>query len=510
VSVVGGWRSAAPQQILASQDGSTLAAISTANSGSGTPRPRDITIRVVEAWSGLASATFHPPVSMTFDGLSPDGSQLYGFGESASHGTELYVLNTRDGLTMKWLALDTSGSSRILATSSALFDAATGLLYLLSWPQSTGQGSGPVTPDLLTYDLISGRQVGSLHLDGVLAGGRVSQQGDQAPVISSWQPGFALSPDGSRIAVLDGTSNTLLMVDAKRLTVLRFERLSRPPGFLQQLAGLAGLAPEAALAKEWVGTELTARFSPNGRYLYVTGRQGSVDADGTWTVDGLGLQLVDVSNGRIIAESLPHAWVTALLPDPDGSAIYTEASGPMGGSPVTLRRQDPQTLQVLAQRQFVDGPELHFLTSPALGAPDCRPASPINQNEVRGTPVRGQLWGLLFGRLQAGQQVKIVWRMTGQDPIHLRAVGPDGRHIGPDWGPVRHGGSNWNRPGAEWGTGFTFPTAGCWRVHAARKNTAGNAWFQVAPAAEARTSMPPLFLQTATRDLWIVPFAVGG
>lgn len=43
-------------------------------------------------------------------------------------------------------------------------------------------------------------------------------------------------------------------------------------------------------------------------------------------------------------------------------------------------------------------------------------------------------------------------------------MGPGRAHLEPVWGPEEHMGSNWNRAGSEWGTGFRFPSPGCWQV----------------------------------------------
>jgi hypothetical protein len=92
-----------------------------------------------------------------------------------------------------------------------------------------------------------------------------------------------------------------------------------------------------------------------------------------------------------------------------------------------------------------------------------------------------QLWGLLFADipLQHAQQVKIVWRMTGSGELHLSAYGPGGARVPSDWLHV-HGTSTWNHPGDEWGSGFTFPRAGCWEVVASRGTLIGHVGLPVA------------------------------
>ncbi|WP_319462743.1 hypothetical protein [Micromonospora sp. RTP1Z1] len=92
--------------------------------------------------------------------------------------------------------------------------------------------------------------------------------------------------------------------------------------------------------------------------------------------------------------------------------------------------------------------------------------------EVEGDGSRdASLWALLFvddNGLQAGREEKIVFRMTGRGALSIQAAGPGGT-VEPTWleehGP---GGSNWQRPGDEWGTGWIFPAAGCWTVTATR------------------------------------------
>lgn len=116
------------------------------------------------------------------------------------------------------------------------------------------------------------------------------------------------------------------------------------------------------------------------------------------------------------------------------------------------------------------------------GGPGCHPPSPVTPSaialpEVHGQSSNGELWALLFNDLRAGQEIKIVWRMTGTGNLHLVALGPRGQRVAPVWGPEQHSSSNWNRPGDEWGAGFTFPIAGCWDIHAARDDVSGDVWL---------------------------------
>jgi hypothetical protein len=112
--------------------------------------------------------------------------------------------------------------------------------------------------------------------------------------------------------------------------------------------------------------------------------------------------------------------------------------------------------------------------------------------EVRGTATRrGQFWALGFGLgtqqepskavfsgvVSQPQPKKIVWRMTGSGSFRINAFAPSGTRVNPVWGPEKHIGSNWNRPGAEWGTGWFFWEPGCWEIRAVRGKTIGRVFL---------------------------------
>lgn len=127
------------------------------------------------------------------------------------------------------------------------------------------------------------------------------------------------------------------------------------------------------------------------------------------------------------------------------------------------------------------------ITGPATPGPqNCRPASPIDNSavgpEIHGTATNAELWALLQAYTippKAQADVKIVWRMTGSGDFTIVAFGPYGMKVSPSEGPEAHLGSNWNRPGDEWGTVFIFPVAGCWDLHAVRNNASGDVWLKI-------------------------------
>ncbi len=116
------------------------------------------------------------------------------------------------------------------------------------------------------------------------------------------------------------------------------------------------------------------------------------------------------------------------------------------------------------------------------------PASPIVSTsagpEVRGTGHGASLFGLIMVTtplpIRAGEDVKIVWRMTGQGSLRLGVTSPTGRAVHPTWGPELHSGSNYDRPGEEWGAGYRFAQPGCWRLETVRTRGSADVWLRVA------------------------------
>ena len=126
-------------------------------------------------------------------------------------------------------------------------------------------------------------------------------------------------------------------------------------------------------------------------------------------------------------------------------------------------------------------------TLPIMGPwsePAC-PASSATTREIQGTANSGtQIWALIIGRfppLRAGTQAKVIIRITGVGDAVFYADGPSGAQIRPDFAPQAHGGSSWDRPGDEWGTEFTFPSAGCWNLRVVRSTGRGSIPLTVSP-----------------------------
>jgi hypothetical protein len=85
----------------------------------------------------------------------------------------------------------------------------------------------------------------------------------------------------------------------------------------------------------------------------------------------------------------------------------------------------------------------------------------------------GSIWGLALGQVPPaiGDDLKIVWRVTGRGPLRVTFTDPDGARRPLVFGPERHTASTFEHPGQEWGTGFRFDRGGCWTIRLERIGT---------------------------------------
>ena len=92
-----------------------------------------------------------------------------------------------------------------------------------------------------------------------------------------------------------------------------------------------------------------------------------------------------------------------------------------------------------------------------------------------------ELW-ILGDKLRTQLKLKIIWRIADSSPgpLQIVALGPHGLRVLPFF-LARHNGSNWYHPGAEYGTGFNFPVAGCWDLHVTDGTVVGDVWIIVSP-----------------------------
>jgi hypothetical protein len=106
--------------------------------------------------------------------------------------------------------------------------------------------------------------------------------------------------------------------------------------------------------------------------------------------------------------------------------------------------------------------------------------------EIAAVSQGGTVWALVEGpavmltsppTVVARRPLKVLWRVTGTGNLMVVAVDQQGLRLTTEL--QAHTGSNWIRPGDEWGSGFTFPHGGCWELVATRGGTRGTVWLVV-------------------------------
>ena len=311
---------------------------------------RYITIRVFDD-SGMQLARFHPQVPIALGAISDDGRWIEGYriwpqtnqSQSQARPPTLYILDGKRGRILSSLTLPGYADAGLL-------DIGAGRLYTIDEKQ----------PFVLTaYDLMAGTQLSRLSLDNVVAPWSGPNQMNGLPVIHMPGVATALSHDGKEIAIYNGETDRLTLVDAPSMKVISTRSVSRPQSWLERIGGALGFTPTTAEAKEVVlGMMLSMRFSADGRSLYVTGSKSSLDATAHSAWTDIGLERIDVTSGQMAAQQslggMPIWWLGLAA---DGSAVYiltplerADHDYSYQDSHYALRRLDPATLQMTNER----------------------------------------------------------------------------------------------------------------------------------------------------------------
>jgi hypothetical protein len=104
-------------------------------------------------------------------------------------------------------------------------------LFMLLAREAGYPASRALTPQLVSEDLFTGKELGRLSLPGLHAGARAThRQVEGAPLIEGWTPGIALSPDGRQLAIVDGSSRELTLIDTSSMSITKTMLLHQPQG----------------------------------------------------------------------------------------------------------------------------------------------------------------------------------------------------------------------------------------------------------------------------------------
>jgi hypothetical protein len=335
------------RDVLVSADGSTMVQIEHENL---------TTIVVSDGVGGRERLRFQPGRSVYGQHISRDGTRLVTVGPmscnpSGCSTAKWSVFDTRDGRLITSVEGDEHGYGL-----RSWVDPDAERLYQLTYDRGD-ESEGPWPIQIVAFDLTTGTEAGRLTVPGVLGGNWWTRSVDGALVGDVLMPAIALSPDGSRLAVVDAETDQLTMIDAATMTVEGTRSLARTEGMRHRFLTWLGIAPQTAEAKVSAGRWLDAVFAPSGDHLYLWGTESDIgDSIEDTEVHGLGLMLVDVESGEILGEALEGMMVQSVVSAPDDRTFYlTGTESPRSGhysGVERLWRLDNQSLETLAEREL--------------------------------------------------------------------------------------------------------------------------------------------------------------
>lgn len=321
------------------------------------PSPSDLRVHVFDLRTGSERASFSPPRAVLVDALSADGAKLFARRWPPGPMTAgRVILDSATGRELETLpAFSVSG----LTTSR--IDYTTLRLYGLAVADASGKASAPQAATFVAVDLRTGRELRRLPLDGLVAGLWETEVGATRRQ-SELQPGFALSPDGTRLAILRADGDWLTLIDTASLDVLWTKRLSRPVSLLERF-GLGPLVAEAKTNYESRSWGLT--FSPDGKRLFAVEQTVQFDEAATRYATPR-LRSIDIERAAIQSEFVPPDHVLWATASPDGGGLYVLMQGQetTGSNRYRLVRLEAARLAVTASRALDDYREMRVLVPP--------------------------------------------------------------------------------------------------------------------------------------------------
>jgi hypothetical protein len=321
----------------ASADGSTLVEVDYKPDAASS-------ITITNARTGAIRTSFQSSVA-NGPTLTADGSRLLTFD---TMGHSYRVFDTSTGRVTG--SLETSDSPCCNLFGEWL-DPTGNYLYAILVPGSGYNATGPVTPVLVRYDLHVGRENARLKLTGVQAGvWRNGQILGSEPETTILQPGAAMSPDGSQLAVLYNGGSRLMTIDAIGMKITATRSVVVPSVSSSRF----GVAPVDADAKAEVGTIWSATYSPDGRQLMASEHEMTIDPKSqVSTSHGLGVRIIDMQSATVLADRRGIDIGQAVYA-PDSTALFatTWSDDNAGLHNTVVMRLDPSNLATAARREF--------------------------------------------------------------------------------------------------------------------------------------------------------------
>jgi WD40 repeat protein len=231
--------------------------------------------------------------------------------------------------------------------------------------------SGQSLSTIIAFDLMTGQELGRVTLPDLVTGTWEEDLDPDPnsflPMFREMIPGFAISPDGNKIAIVDASNNEITLIDTKTMKIERTLTMHANANLLDRLFALLPLAPRTASAKTPVGVALTANYSADGRHLYVGGWEEKLE-NNEWSQRGLGVSRVDLKDGVIKSHVLDGVEVYQFAEASNGDLYVAgydfrsdDSTYDMNGM---IARLDANADKVVAERTFSDYVEFVIVPSP--------------------------------------------------------------------------------------------------------------------------------------------------
>jgi hypothetical protein len=350
-------------QVAVSTDGMTVVSIDPSQG------PLDAWLTVRDGVLGNVRTRITTEQAVYSPRLSADGSRLVveptvTCGSSGCDARTLYTYDTRSGTLVSTAVVDLGDPvwpDMLHPSGERIYMP----FYERPEPPKAGLGTppsgavpGPWPLQIAVFDLDTGEEVDRMTVPGVMAGAWQVSTTDQMYLGAHVTPAIALSPDGSRIAVVDAMSDRLTLIDTTTMEPVATLAIHERAGLAERLLTWLGIVPQPVAAKVSEGTQIAATFAADGQSLYLTGSE--ITAGDTYEeIEGVGRGLVriDLGSGEIVARSLEEYEMQAIIAAPDGRSVYAVLTNPpwWEGSQApryVLVRHDAVTLQPLTKRAF--------------------------------------------------------------------------------------------------------------------------------------------------------------
>lgn len=352
-----------------SSDGTTMVSVEYPLSLVGfTAERMEIVVR--DGLAGPERTRFHPPDLILPDvQVSDDGGRIFaqrtaidplrGFPGSIDPPT-WYVLDARSGQTLATITASKPEPEH--GRRFAWLSPDGGRVYRLE-AGGPSSGSEPAPALLLAYDAATGNEIARLDLPDVRAGTWTTERRIEGrPVEEYAVVGHALSPDGTRLALLHDRGRMVTLVDTRRPTIDRVVPLTtvadRGRGTPTAAATPSALQKPGNGELYVEGSASGIAFTADGRGLYVGGQETSVDATGMMSCRQHETRRVDLRTGATVGRTAGIADPWTLASSTDGESVYIIGPNVPNACVVpftagsTLRRVDANTLEVLAEREL--------------------------------------------------------------------------------------------------------------------------------------------------------------